>query len=40
VTFLQEPSGRPHGVEAVTRDNTDNWLVPAEPGEFTPESFK
>jgi hypothetical protein len=39
VTFLQEPSDRPYGVEAVMRDNTGNWLVLVEPKEFTPEDF-
>lgn len=39
VTFLQEPSDRPYGVEAVMRDNTGNWLVLVEPREFTPEDF-
>ncbi|GAB7038591.1 MULTISPECIES: VOC family protein [Catenuloplanes] len=36
VTFLQEPSDRPYGVEAVLRDNTGNWLVLVEPREFAP----
>ncbi|MFF5078867.1 VOC family protein [Actinoplanes sp. NPDC000266] len=31
VVFLQEPSERPYGVEAVMRDNTGNWLVLVEP---------
>jgi catechol 2,3-dioxygenase-like lactoylglutathione lyase family enzyme len=39
VTFLQEPSDRPYGVEAVMRDNTGNWLVLVEPREFTPGDF-
>lgn len=39
VTFLQEPSERPYGVEAVMRDNSGNWLVLVEPREFTPEDF-
>lgn len=39
VTFLQEPSDRPYGVEAVMRDNSGNWLVLVEPKEFTPEDF-
>lgn len=30
VTFLQEPSDRPYGVEAVLRDNSGNWLVLVE----------
>jgi catechol 2,3-dioxygenase-like lactoylglutathione lyase family enzyme len=40
VTFLQEPSDRPYGVEAVMRDNTGNWLVLVEPKEFAPEDFE
>jgi catechol 2,3-dioxygenase-like lactoylglutathione lyase family enzyme len=40
VTFLQEPSDRPYGVEAVMRDNTGNWLVLVEPRDFTQEDFK
>jgi catechol 2,3-dioxygenase-like lactoylglutathione lyase family enzyme len=39
VTFVQEPSDRPYGVEAVMRDNTGNWLVLVEPKEFIPEDF-
>jgi catechol 2,3-dioxygenase-like lactoylglutathione lyase family enzyme len=39
VTFLQEPSERPYGVEAVMRDNSGNWLVLVEPQEFTPGDF-
>lgn len=39
VTFLQEPSDRPYGVEAVIRDNSGNWLVLVEPKEFTPPDF-
>jgi catechol 2,3-dioxygenase-like lactoylglutathione lyase family enzyme len=34
VTFLQEPSDRPYGVEAVMRDNAGNWLVLVEPKEY------
>ncbi|UWZ33765.1 VOC family protein [Dactylosporangium roseum] len=37
VTFLQEPSERPYGVEAVMRDNTGNWLVLVESRAFRPE---
>ncbi len=37
VEFLQEPSERPYGTEAVMRDNSGNWLVLVEPKEFTPE---
>ena len=39
VTFVQEPSDRPYGVEAVMRDNTGNWLVLVEPRPFTPDDF-
>jgi catechol 2,3-dioxygenase-like lactoylglutathione lyase family enzyme len=39
VVFLQEPSERPYGVEAIIRDNSGNWLVLVEPREFTPEDF-
>lgn len=39
VTFLQEPSDRPYGVEAVMRDDTGNWLVLVEPRAFTPGDF-
>ncbi len=39
VTFLQEPSDRPYGVEAVMRDETGNWLVLVEPKDFTPADF-
>ncbi|GAA2622238.1 VOC family protein [Dactylosporangium fulvum] len=40
VTFLQEPSERPYGVEAVMRDNTGNWLVLVESRDFTPQDFE
>jgi len=30
VTFIQEPSERPYGVEAVMRDDTGNWAVLVE----------
>jgi catechol 2,3-dioxygenase-like lactoylglutathione lyase family enzyme len=39
VTFTQEPSERPYGVEAVMRDTSGNWLVLVEPHPFTPEDF-
>jgi catechol 2,3-dioxygenase-like lactoylglutathione lyase family enzyme len=39
VMFLQEPSDRPYGVEAVMRDVSGNWLVLVEPKEFTPADF-
>ena len=31
VEFLQPPSQRPYGTEAVCRDNSGNWLVLVEP---------
>ena len=40
VTFVQEPSDRPYGVEAVMRDDTGNWLVLMEPKAFTPDDFE
>jgi catechol 2,3-dioxygenase-like lactoylglutathione lyase family enzyme len=40
VVFVQEPSERPYGVEAVMRDNTGNWLVLVEPREFTQEDLE
>ena len=40
VTFTQEPSDRPYGVEAVMRDITGNWLVLVEPREFKPADFE
>lgn len=36
VDFVQPPSERPYGVEAVFRDNSGNWLVMVEPKEFDP----
>jgi catechol 2,3-dioxygenase-like lactoylglutathione lyase family enzyme len=39
VTFVQEPSDRPYGVEAIIRDNSGNWLVLMEPKEFSPADF-
>jgi catechol 2,3-dioxygenase-like lactoylglutathione lyase family enzyme len=33
VTFIQEPSERPYGVEAVMRDNTGAWVVLVEKPE-------
>jgi len=37
VEFVQPPSERPYGVEAVMRDNSGNWLVLVEPREFSGE---
>jgi predicted enzyme related to lactoylglutathione lyase len=39
VEFVQPPSERPYGVEALMRDNSGNWLVLVEPREFSPEDF-
>ena len=39
VDFVQPPSERPYGVEALIRDNSGNWLVLVEAREFTPEDF-
>jgi catechol 2,3-dioxygenase-like lactoylglutathione lyase family enzyme len=39
VQFLQEPSERPYGVEAVCRDNSGNWMVLVEPREYTGDDF-
>lgn len=39
VTFLQEPSDRPYGVEAVMRDSEGNWLVLVQPKEYDGSAF-
>lgn len=39
VTFIQEPSDRPYGVEAVLRDSSGNWLVLVERKPYTSEDF-
>ena len=39
VTFLQEPSDRPYGIEAVMRDNSGNWLVLVERRPYSPKDF-
>jgi catechol 2,3-dioxygenase-like lactoylglutathione lyase family enzyme len=39
VHFIQEPSDRPYGVEAVCRDNSGNWMVLVEPRDFDPSDF-
>ncbi|MEN3301613.1 VOC family protein [Pseudonocardia sp.] len=39
VTFLQPPSDRPYGIEAVMRDNSGSWLVLVEPKAFAPEDL-
>ena len=40
VEFVQPPSDRPYGIEAVLRDNSGNWLVLVERREFSPEDFQ
>jgi catechol 2,3-dioxygenase-like lactoylglutathione lyase family enzyme len=35
VVFIQEPSDRPYGVEAVMRDISGNWLVLVEKKDFS-----
>jgi uncharacterized glyoxalase superfamily protein PhnB len=39
VEFMQEPSDRPYGVEAVCRDNSGNWMVLVEHRAWQPEDF-
>jgi len=39
VTFVQEPSDRPYGIEAIMRDVSGNWLVLVEPKEYKPEDL-
>ncbi|WP_350275230.1 VOC family protein [Kribbella sp. HUAS MG21] len=39
VEYIQEPSDRPYGVEAVLRDNSGNWLVLVEQHPYTAEDF-
>jgi predicted enzyme related to lactoylglutathione lyase len=39
VEFVQPPSERPYGVEAVLRDNSGNWLVLIENKPYTGEDF-
>lgn len=38
VEFVQPPSDRPYGVEALMRDNSGNWLVIVEPRDYHPEA--
>lgn len=40
VVFLQEPTQRPYGVEALMRDNSGNWMVLVEHRDYTPEDFE
>ncbi|TWD84864.1 catechol 2,3-dioxygenase-like lactoylglutathione lyase family enzyme [Kribbella amoyensis] len=39
VEYIQEPSDRPYGVEAVLRDNAGNWLVLVEQKPYAAEDF-
>jgi catechol 2,3-dioxygenase-like lactoylglutathione lyase family enzyme len=39
VEFVQPPSDRPYGVEAVMRDNSGNWLVLVEARPYTAADF-
>ncbi len=39
VEFVQPPSERPYGIEAVVRDNSGNWLVLVEPRGYSGEDF-
>jgi catechol 2,3-dioxygenase-like lactoylglutathione lyase family enzyme len=39
VEYIQEPSDRPYGVEAVLRDNSGNWLVLVEQKPYGPDDF-
>ena len=39
VEFLQEPTERPYGVEALMRDNSGNWMVLVERREFDPSAM-
>ncbi len=39
VDFIQPPSDRPYGVEAIMRDNSGNWMVLVEKKDFTQADF-
>jgi catechol 2,3-dioxygenase-like lactoylglutathione lyase family enzyme len=39
VEFIQPPSDRPYGIEAVMRDNSGNWLVLVEQKPYSAEDF-
>jgi catechol 2,3-dioxygenase-like lactoylglutathione lyase family enzyme len=39
VTFVQPPSDRPYGIEAVMRDNSGNWLSLVERRDYKGEDF-
>lgn len=38
VEFVQDPTDRPYGVEAVLRDNSGNWLVLVEQRDGSPDA--
>ena len=40
VEFLQPPSERPYGVEALARDNSGNTLVLVQHRAWSPEDFQ
>ncbi|WP_343966614.1 hypothetical protein [Kribbella koreensis] len=40
VEYIQEPSDRPYGVEAVLRDNSGNWLVLVEQKLYSAADFQ
>lgn len=39
VEFVQDPTERPYGVEAVCRDNSGNWMVLVEAKPFDASTF-
>ena len=39
VEFVQGPTDRPYGVEAVLRDNSGNWWVLVERRPYAPADF-
>jgi catechol 2,3-dioxygenase-like lactoylglutathione lyase family enzyme len=39
VKFIQEPTDKPHGVEAIVSDGVGNMLVVVEPKAFDPANF-
>ncbi|MFI6167231.1 VOC family protein [Nocardia sp. NPDC051052] len=40
VEFIQPPTERPYGTEAIIRDNSGNWLVLVERKEYSPVDFE
>jgi catechol 2,3-dioxygenase-like lactoylglutathione lyase family enzyme len=40
VEFIQEPSDRPYGVEAIMRDDSGNWIVLVEMKAYSPEDVE